>query len=62
MAPSPPPLGARDAEAARRLHRELNARPARRGRVRPREEAAEERGLQAAVEEEEEEEEVKKEE
>ena len=48
-----------DAAVARRLHGALNARPARRGRVRPREEAAEERGLQAAVEEEEEEEEVK---
>ena len=44
-----------DAAVARRqLHRARNARPARRGRVRPREEAAEERGLQAAVEEEEE--------
>ena len=49
MALLPLPLGARDAEAARRLHRELNARPARRGRARPRDEAA--RG--AAVKEEE---------
>ena len=32
--------GAEDREAARRLHRELNARPARRGGLRVREEAA----------------------
>ena len=48
MAPSPPSPGA-DTEAARRLHRELNARPARRGRARPRDEAAQ----GAAVKEEE---------
>ena len=41
-----------DAEAAR-LHRELNARPARRGRARPRGEAAEEEEQGAAVKEEE---------
>ena len=59
--PPPPAVGGTeeddDAAVARRLHGALNARPARRGRVRPREEAAEERGLQAGVEEEEEEEE-----
>ena len=48
MAPSPPSSGS-DTEAARRLHRELNARPARRGRTRPRDEAAQ----GAAVKEEE---------
>ena len=48
--------GAEDREAARRLHRELNARPARLGRTRPRDEAVQ----GAAVKEEEEEaEEVK---
>merc|ERR1711951_156805 len=52
MAP-PPPRGAEEEDAgaalARRLHRELNARPARRGRTRPRDEAAQ----GAAVKEEE---------
>ena len=48
MGPSPPSLRA-DTEAARRLHRELNACPARRGRTRPRDEAAQ----GAAVKEEE---------
>ena len=51
--PPPPAVGGTeeddDAAVARRLHGALNARPARRGRVRPRDEAA--RG--AAVKEEE---------
>ena len=44
-----PPGAEEDREAARRVHRELNARPARRGRTRPRDEAAQ----GAAVKEEE---------
>ena len=41
-APSPGVAAAADVEAARRLHRALNARPARRGctRLRPRDEEA----------------------
>merc|ERR1711907_820704 len=49
MVPPPPSLGAGDTEAARRLHRGLNPPPARRGRTRPRDEAAQ----GAAVKEEE---------
>ena len=45
--PLPPPGGVEDAEAARRLHRALNARPARRGR-----QEAEARGGAAAREKE----------
>ena len=56
--------GAQDAAAARRLHRKLNARPARRGGHRVREEAAAGgrgggQGVAAVKEEEGEEEEVK---
>ena len=51
MAPSPPSSGARDAEAARRLHRELNARPARRGHTRPRDEAAQGAAVKEEAEE-----------
>ena len=64
MAPFPPSPGA-DTEAARRLHRELNARPARRGGHRVREEEAGAggrgggQGVAAVKEEEGEEEEVK---
>ena len=44
-----PPGAEEDREAAPRVHRELNARPARRGRTRPRDEAVQ----GAAVKEEE---------
>ena len=47
----PPPAPDADAEAARRLHAELNARPARRGRARPQDEAAQSAAVKEEAEE-----------